>query len=185
MLSRIPAAIGAAVLGAVLGAVLAACGGSSGGSTTGTSNTGSSNSSSKVTIGLGTTSSGSVLVNDRGRTLYEFTADTPTGSGCNGPCVSVWAPVTIGSGQPQAGTGVTGALGVLTRSDGTKQVTIAGHPLYTYTGDTATGQANGQKITSYGGTWYVVAATGAGILGSGGGSSPTASPSSGDGGYHY
>lgn len=53
-----------------------------------------------------------------------------------------------------------GKLGVLHRSGGVSQVTINGHPLYTYAGDHATGGANGQGIKSFGGTWMTLAGSG-------------------------
>jgi hypothetical protein len=60
-----------------------------------------------------------------------------------------------------AGTGVTsGDLGTITRSDGTKQVTYAGHPLYYFAGDSAAGQTNGEGSHGFGAPWYVVAPSG-------------------------
>jgi predicted lipoprotein with Yx(FWY)xxD motif len=53
---------------------------------------------------------------------------------------------------------VTGQLGVITREDGTSQLTVAGHPLYTFAGDTAPGQTNGQGKTLDGGLWTVASA---------------------------
>src|SRR5438128_123282 len=155
-MSRIPLVIGAAVLSGVL----SACGSSGGSSPSGT--TPSNPTSTRATVALGTTNLGSVLVDDRGRTLYQLSSDKPNQPACVGSCLSVWRPLTVATGaQPKAGTGVTGALGVLTRADGTRQVTIGTHPLYTYSGDTSTGEANGQQIMSYGGIWYVVTAVGA------------------------
>ena len=52
-------------------------------------------------------------------------------------------------------------LGTVTRSDGSHQVTYNNLPLYTFTGDSAAGQTNGQGVVEqYGavsGTWSVVA----------------------------
>ena len=59
-----------------------------------------------------------------------------------------------------AGQGVTGKLGAITRSDGSKQATYGGHPLYTYTADTAPGQAKGNGINVNGGVWHEVTASG-------------------------
>jgi predicted lipoprotein with Yx(FWY)xxD motif len=66
---------------------------------------------------------------------------------------------------------------VITRSDGSKQATYNGHPLYTYIGDTAPGQAKGNGLNLSGGVWHEVTASGA-AASSGGQSS-----SSGGGGY--
>ena len=98
----------------------------------------------------------SVLTNSSGRTLYWFAPDTPSRSACYGECAAYWPPVT---GSPAAGPGVTGSkLGTIRRTDGTLQVTYAGHPLYTYIGDTAPGQASGNDIDLNGGFWYEIRA---------------------------
>jgi predicted lipoprotein with Yx(FWY)xxD motif len=100
----------------------------------------------------------SVLTNASGRTLYWFAPDTPSHSACYGECAAYWPPVL---GSPSAGPGVTSSkLGTIRRTDGTVQVTYAGHPLYTYIGDTAPGQASGNDIDLNGGFWYEVRAAG-------------------------
>ena len=100
----------------------------------------------------------SVLTNSSGRTLYWFAPDTPSKSVCYGTCASYWPPVI---GNPAAGPGVTlGKVATIARTDGTIQVTYAGHPLYTYVGDTAPGQANGNDINLNGGFWHEVPAAG-------------------------
>jgi predicted lipoprotein with Yx(FWY)xxD motif len=98
-----------------------------------------------------------VLTNARGYTLYWFAPDTPTKSTCYGTCAVYWPPVT---GSPVAGPGVTGKLGTIERSGGATQVTYDGHPLYTYVGDSAPGQATGNNINLNGGLWYEMAASG-------------------------
>ena len=111
----------------------------------------------------------SVVTNAEGFTLYSFAPDTATASKCTGACAQIWPPVT---GPAAAGQGVTGTLGTITRSDGAKQVTYNGHPLYTYTADTAPGQAKGNGINVDGGVWHEVTASGqaapAGTSGGGG-----------------
>ena len=94
-----------------------------------------------------------VLTNAKGRTLYWFAPDTPSTSECTGSCAAYWPPVT---GNPMAGPGVTGRLGTIKRPGGATQATYNGHPLYTYIGDSARGQANGNKIDLNGGYWYEV-----------------------------
>jgi predicted lipoprotein with Yx(FWY)xxD motif len=109
---------------------------------------------------LSTTTIGgvSVLTNSSGRTLYWFAPDTSSRSACYGECASYWPPVT---GTPAAGTGVTlSKVGTIRRTDGSLQVTYAGHPLYTYIGDSGPGQANGNNINLNGGLWHEVTATG-------------------------
>jgi predicted lipoprotein with Yx(FWY)xxD motif len=100
----------------------------------------------------------SVLTNSSGRTLYWFVPDTPSKSVCYGTCAAYWPPVI---GNPAAGPGVTlSKIATIARTDGTIQVTYAGHPLYTYVGDTAAGQANGNDIDLNGGFWHEVPAAG-------------------------
>ena len=100
----------------------------------------------------------SVLTNSSGRTLYWFAPDTPSKSACYGTCAAYWPPVI---GNPVAGPGVTvSKIATIARTDGTIQVTYAGHPLYTYIGDTAPGQANGNNINLNGGFWHEVPAAG-------------------------
>jgi predicted lipoprotein with Yx(FWY)xxD motif len=117
-----------------------------------------------------------VLTNSAGHTLYWFGPDTSTTSKCTGSCATYWPPVT---GPATAGSGVTGTLSVITRSDGTKQATYDGHPLYTYVGDTAPGQNKGNGLNLSGGLWHEVTVSG---------TAPAASPStstSSAGGYGY
>ena len=98
-----------------------------------------------------------VLTNAEGRTLYWFAPDTATRSACYGTCAAYWPPVR---GAATAGPGVTGRLGTITRSDGPVQATYDGHPLYTYVGDTAAGQANGNRLNLNGGLWYEITPAG-------------------------
>ncbi|HEY0938139.1 MAG TPA: hypothetical protein VGD91_30895, partial [Trebonia sp.] len=98
-----------------------------------------------------------VLANAKGRTLYWFASDTATRSACYGSCASYWPPVT---GPATAGPGVTGKLATINRSDGSVQASYDGHPLYTYVGDSAIRQANGNGINLNGGLWHEVTASG-------------------------
>ncbi len=150
----------------------AACGSSSSGSG-GTSGTSSSPASSGSALKTTQISGVTVLTNAKGFTLYWFVPDTSTKSNCNGSCAQIWPPVT---GPATAGSGVTGKLGTIRRSDGSIQATYDGHPLYTYTADTAPGQANGNGINASGGVWHEVTASGAAAPAS------SASASSGGGG---
>ena len=95
----------------------------------------------------------SVLANAKGFTLYSFAPDTSIKSNCNGSCAVYWPPV---KGPVTAGPGVTGKLTVITRSDGSKQAAYNGHPLYTYVGDSAPGQARGNNLNLNGGLWHEV-----------------------------
>jgi predicted lipoprotein with Yx(FWY)xxD motif len=95
-----------------------------------------------------------VLTNARGFTLYWFAPDSVSKSRCYGTCAVYWPPVT---GAPTAGPGVSGRLGTIKRSDGSLQATYDGHPLYTYIGDSAPGQASGNRVNLNGGLWYDLA----------------------------
>ena len=98
-----------------------------------------------------TTISGTtVLTNAKGFTLYSFAPDTPTASKCYGSCAAYWPPVT---GTTAAGQGLPGKVGTIKRTDGTEQLTYNGHPLYTYIGDSAPGQAKGNNLNLNGGLW--------------------------------
>jgi predicted lipoprotein with Yx(FWY)xxD motif len=116
-----------------------------------------------------------VLTNSAGFTLYSFAPDTSTTSKCTGSCTTYWPPV---KGPATAGSGVTGTVSVITRSDGTMQATYDGHPLYTYVGDSAPGQNKGNGLNLSGGLWHEVPVSG---------TAPAASPSSSSagGGYGY
>jgi len=98
-----------------------------------------------------------VLTTAKGFTLYWFAPDTPARSTCNGVCAGYWPPLT---GTARPGPGVTGRLGTIKRADGTTQATYNGHPLYTYAGDTAPGQAFGNNLNLNGGLWHEVTVSG-------------------------
>jgi predicted lipoprotein with Yx(FWY)xxD motif len=105
--------------------------------------------------GLKTTTIGgtTVLANAKGFTLYWFAPDTPAASKCYGSCAAYWPPVT---GAAAASSGLPGRVGTIQRTDGSPQLTYNGHPLYTYIGDTAPGQARGNNLNLYGGLWHQV-----------------------------
>src|SRR6202167_5640440 len=113
---------------------------------------------SGTTLQAATVGGTKVLENAKGFVLYWFAPDTSTTSKCTGSCATYWPPVT---GPATAGSGVTGTLGTITRSDGTTQATYDGHPLYTYVGDTAAGQAKGNGLKLSGGLWYEMTVSGA------------------------
>jgi predicted lipoprotein with Yx(FWY)xxD motif len=99
----------------------------------------------------------SVLANAKGFTLYWFAPDTTTKSVCNGSCAVYWPPV---KGPVTAGPGIPGKLGTIKRADGSTQATYDGHPLYTYVGDSAPGQARGNNLNLNGGLWHEVTTSG-------------------------
>ena len=113
---------------------------------------------SAATINLGQNDTfGSILVDDKGMTLYLFTKDTPNTSNCYDKCATAWPPL-LTTGAPIAGDGVDDSLfGTTTRTDGTVQVIYNGWPLYYYAKDQVPGDVTGQDV---GGVWYLVSATG-------------------------
>jgi predicted lipoprotein with Yx(FWY)xxD motif len=107
------------------------------------------------------TSLGTILVDGRGRTVYVFANDKTNTSTCTGACAADWPAVPAPATLPTSLPGVVGALGMTARSDGGDQLTVAGHPVYTFAGDSAPGQANGQGVNLNGGVWTVVSPSGA------------------------
>jgi predicted lipoprotein with Yx(FWY)xxD motif len=99
---------------------------------------------------------GFYLSNSSGWTLYLFTKDTQNSgaSSCYGQCQTFWPPFYASSSGLVLPFGVNASnFGTITRTDGTKQVTYEGWPLYYFGGDKAAGQTNGQNKQ---GTWFVV-----------------------------
>jgi predicted lipoprotein with Yx(FWY)xxD motif len=140
----------------------AGCGGGSSGSQTGSTATPASSPAAKTatanTVAVRKTDLGRILVDAQGRTLYLFEKDKNGQSACSGPCAGAWPPLT---GTVTAGTGaVAKMLGTTARSDGAKQATYAGHPLYLYEGDSAPSQTHGEGLDDFGAEWYVLAPSG-------------------------
>jgi predicted lipoprotein with Yx(FWY)xxD motif len=106
-------------------------------------------------------------------------------SSCAGACAQAWPPVTA-SGAPVATGGVnSAALGTITRSDGTKQATYNGHPLYYFAGDPKAGSITGQGSDAFGAKWWLVSPAGTAITtagASGSGAAPGANSTSSSGG---
>ena len=186
LLARVPVPVKFAAPLAVALLAAAACSSGSSSSSGSTSNsTSPSAATSSTMITTKTSSGGSFLTNSAGRAIYLFVADSTGKSTCDGACASAWPPV-IAAGQPTAAGGALATdLGTITRSDGTKQVTYDGHPLYYFSGDTGPGTDKGQGVDGFGAKWWLVAPSGSSITTavtiSGSGSAPASS--SGGGGY--
>ena len=141
-------AIGACVAALGAGAVLAGVAGSA--------------TAPSITLKSRTAGSlGKVLAAPNAHTLYRLSPETKTHVLCaSSTCLGIWKPLTVRSKTTTVHlpTGVTGTVGFLKR--GTRyQVTLSNHPLYTFTSDSRSGQANGQRIKSFGGTWFVIKVT--------------------------
>lgn len=111
---------------------------------------------------VATSSLGDIVVDGKGMAVYFFDKDT-AGSGtsaCTGPCADLWPAVESASTTPVV-DGVTGEIATITGTDGGNQITINGHPIYTYTPDTAAGDVTGQ---GFGGVWWVVSPAGEEIM---------------------
>jgi predicted lipoprotein with Yx(FWY)xxD motif len=183
----------AAAGGVVAALVLAGCassssgGGSTGGAGTSSAAAASPSVAAGAAVGTEQTSLGTILVDPQGKTLYLFEADKPNVSHCTGVCLQYWPVVAATAAAPLSPSGVTATLGSITRSDGSKQLTVDSWPVYTYRGDTAPGMTAGQGTNLSGGLWWVLATDGKAIMSAAGtGGSPRASASkSTGGGYHY
>ena len=164
LMKRLPMAVKLGV--PVAAGLLAAACGTAAGSTTGSTAAGtpaSSGSTAATVIESHAGSAASFLTNSSGRAVYLWAADSMNKSMCSGACAQAWPPVTS-MGQVTAAHGAKAAdLGTITRSDGTKQVTYLGHPLYFFAGDSGPGQTNGQGSDSFGAKWWLVAPAGAKI----------------------
>jgi predicted lipoprotein with Yx(FWY)xxD motif len=133
------------------------------GTGTSTSTSGSSTAGgtavTTVHTGLGTI----LAAGPKRLTVYLFAADTGSTSTCSEACAQVWPPVTTSASPKSEGGAVAADLGTTTRSDGTKQVTYKGHPLYYYVSDQQSGETTGQGVNGFGAPWYVLSAAGSAI----------------------
>ncbi len=111
------------------------------------------------TVGTGTAEvkghKQTVAVNSRGVTIYELAPESAKHLVCtSSACLSVWPPLKA-SGTLAKAAGVKGKLGTVQRK-GFKQVTLGGHPVYTFVEDGGRrGKAEGEGINNFGGVWHV------------------------------
>ncbi|WP_330335278.1 SCO0930 family lipoprotein [Streptomyces sp. NBC_00536] len=101
---------------------------------------------------------GNVVTDGAGATLYRFDKDTaqPPKSACDGTCATTWPAVPADDATASAGIDAN-LLGAVVRPDGTRQLTLAGWPVYRYAQDARAGEAKGEGV---GGTWHALAADG-------------------------
>lgn len=132
----------------------------------------SARTSKGALVALRKTKLGTILVDARGRSLYLFEKDKRGMSACYGACATYWPPL-LSPAKPRPGKGVHAALlGVTRRTDGKRQVTYGGHPLYTFIADKKPGQTTGEGLNNFGAGWDVVAPSGRSI-------EPSSAPSGG------
>jgi predicted lipoprotein with Yx(FWY)xxD motif len=111
-------------------------------------------------VKLGQSKFGRIVVDARGKTLYMWAHDRRRRSTCYGKCARAWPPL-ITRGKPRAVSGARNALlGTSLRSDGRRQVTYHGHPLYYFAKDRKAGQTAGAGLTAFGGRWDPVSVAG-------------------------
>jgi predicted lipoprotein with Yx(FWY)xxD motif len=179
----VPVKLGVPVAASLLAA---ACGTAAATPSAGSSGAGSSSAASPsasamtATITTHAGSAGQFLTDSSGRAVYLFAADGMNKSNCSGACASAWPPVPAKGALTASGGAMTSDLGSITRSDGTKQVTYNGHPLYYFAGDSGPGQTHGQGVDGFGAKWYVLAPSGTQITGTetaSGSSAPASAPS--------
>jgi predicted lipoprotein with Yx(FWY)xxD motif len=156
----------AAALVLVVAVIAAGCGSSTSGSPSGGlyGSTGTASaptgSAGAAKVGAANTSLGRIVVDNTGRTLYLFEKDANGRSACYGPCATYWPPL-LTKGSPLAQTGVNQQLvGTTQRTDGTEQVTYAGHPLYLFLLDKQPGQTNGEGSQDFGAGWDALSQAG-------------------------
>ncbi len=110
-----------------------------------------------TTLTVVTTRFGPVLANDRGEVLYAYADDTPTTSACNADwCLVDWPPLQS-LGAPTKPPSISALVAVISGAGGTTQVTLGGHPLYTFAGDLHPGDTRGEDI---GGDWFLISPDG-------------------------
>jgi len=183
LLGRLPMPVKLAVPVAA-GLLAAACGSAAGSTAPGTPASGPATTAATV-IEAHAGSAGSFLTSGSGRAVYLWAADSMNKSTCSGACAGAWPPVTA-TGKVTAADGAKAAdLGTIPRSDGSKQVTYDGHPLYYFAGDSGPGQADGQGSDSFGAKWWLVAPAGTKITvadaAAGAGNSSSTAPASSSG----
>ena len=184
--ARLATGVSGAAAVAVLAAACASGGGGSSSAPASPAASGASGSGSGATvITTATSSAGTFLIDGSGRAVYLWVKDTGDASTCTGACTGAWPPVTAAGPVTASGGASASDLGTITRSDGTKQVTYDGHPLYYYAGDSGSGMASGQGSDSFGAKWWLVSPSGSDLTASvssftvsSGGSAPAAPASS-------
>jgi len=140
--------------------VIAGCGGGGYGSSSAAKSSASATTAGAPLNIVKNPKLGKIIVDPKGRTLYDFVIDKGTTSVCYGGCASLWPPY-LTKGTPKAGPGVSQSLiGTTRRKDGTSEVTYGGHPLYYYAPDQSQGQITGQALNQFGAPWYVLTPAG-------------------------
>ena len=180
-------AFGVALLVAACSTGSSSTGAAGSSSPAGASSAAAGGSSGSTVITTVSPSAGTFLTTSSGHAVYLWSKDGNGMSACTGACTGAWPPVTT-TGQVTASGGAKSSdLGTITRTDGTKQVTYDGHPLYFFAGDSGPGMASGQGNDGFGAKWWLVSPSGSDITvavssftksGSGTSPAPAATPTS-------
>lgn len=93
-----------------------------------------------------------VLTNTKGLTLYTLSGETNGKFICTGACLKAWPPLLVAAGTTPKGPV---KLGTIKRPEGKTQVTYKGMPIYTFSGDSRKGEANGEGLRDVG-VWHAV-----------------------------
>ncbi len=117
-------------------------------------------SAAGLVVKAATSDYGEMLFDQSGQAMYLFDLETGGVPQCYDACADEWPPV-LTDGSPVA-TGAVRAelLAVTPRTDGTRQVSYAGHPLYYYVNE-GKNEVLCHNVTSFGGVWRVVTPSGA------------------------
>ena len=161
--------------------LLAACGGSSSPSTSTIQSSPPTSSAHGVTLTTHHGKLGTYVTDSAGRSIYLFASDQSGKSTCSGSCTQYWPPLTT-TGPAKASGFASGTVGTITRTDGTKQVTYDGHPLYYFVGDTSAGATTGQGSDNFGAKWWLLTPAGKAITSA---PAPASAPTSSSGGGGY
>jgi predicted lipoprotein with Yx(FWY)xxD motif len=179
-LVKTSAGVGVAMVTALLAAACSS--GSSSSAPSAAQPTSGSGAPSSATVVTTASASGATFLTDgSGKALYLWVKDPSGSSACAGACASAWPPLTSSGSMTASGGAKSSDLGTITRSDGTKQVTYNGHPLYYFAGDSGSGTATGQSLDQFGAKWWLVSPAGASVTASVGSFKP-GSAGSGSGG---
>ena len=143
----------------------ASAGGSAPASGEGGGSGGAMMASTNMLMAKKTSDMGTVVTDAEGMTLYRYDKDKASMSMCTGGCAKTWMPVMPEKGSVRAMGLEQSKISTVTRADGTKQLTLAGWPLYRYMGDTEAGDMNGQ---GKGDAWSAITPRGAKSAMSGG-----------------
>lgn len=161
-------------LAALTTSVFAGCSSSGGGANEEPSVTGSQGERGRYSETLNVFSHdeyGDIIVGPSGLSVYRFSEDTKGTVTCYGQCAATWPPLLAETSSPSKASDITATIGTITRNSGnsnnseTNQIAANRYPLYQHTPDKQPGDTNGQGVTSFGGTWYLVAPDGSTITG--------------------